>query len=100
LGKGKAYPSSPYIRSPLAGEFDTSGLRDVLEELSSPPHAPPLSHLSLMWLPKGYVGTRSAPLLHTVVLRDPGSDQKPIYFRNLGWIRQTGRSHHSPYMYK
>jgi hypothetical protein len=41
-------PPSTYIKGPHIGEFDTSGLREFLEELSSPlPYAPPLFLSSL-----------------------------------------------------
>jgi hypothetical protein len=67
-----AFPPS-YIRRPLGGEFDTSGLREFLGRalLPSPPHPPSLSPLSLSWgFPKGCVGGRSTPPLHAIVLRE------------------------------
>jgi hypothetical protein len=47
-------PPPSYIRSTLGGEFDTSGLRELLGRslLSSPPHVHSLSPISLVWLPK------------------------------------------------
>jgi hypothetical protein len=65
-----------------------------LEEISSPlalmRHPSPLSvplSLSLVWLPKGYVVLRATPPLHDEVLQEFWIGAKPIYFRNLGWIR-------------
>jgi hypothetical protein len=42
-----------------------------------------------MWLPKGCVGVRSIPSLHTEVLGEFRIGSKPIYFGNLGWIRDS-----------
>jgi hypothetical protein len=62
---------------------------------------PPLSplSLSLMWLPEGLHRSEVISTCTPSCCGNPGSDPKPIYFRNLDWIGETGRSHRSPYMY-
>jgi hypothetical protein len=90
LVEGRMPPLSTYIKGPLGGEFDTSGLREFIRRafLSSPHHAPSLSYLSLSrGSPKGCVGARATPPLHDEVLQKFRIGSKPIYFRNLGWIR-------------
>jgi hypothetical protein len=71
--RGKPAPT-PYIKRPQGEEENnTIGIEEVpLEELSSPPHVPPLSFISLplLWLPKGCIGVRSTPPLHAIVLRE------------------------------
>jgi hypothetical protein len=89
---GRRSPPHLLYKSPLGGEFDTSGLRKFLRRapLSSPPHTPLLSSLSLCLLygsPKGYIGARATPSLHNEVLREFRIGSKAIYFHNLGLIR-------------
>jgi hypothetical protein len=76
LVEGRMPPPSPYIKGPL-------------EE--SPCACPLLSSLSLslvcVALRMGCVGARATPTLHDEVLQKFWIGSKPIYFRNLGWIR-------------
>jgi hypothetical protein len=61
----------------------------------------PLPHISLSCgFPKGCVGARTTLPLHAVVLREFWIWSKMIFLRNLGWIGETERSHHSSYVYK
>jgi hypothetical protein len=87
---GRRSPPHLLYKSPLGGEFDTSGLRKFLRRapLSSPPHTPLLSSLSLSYgSPKGCIGARATPSLHDEVLREFRIGSKAIYFHNLGWIQ-------------
>jgi hypothetical protein len=82
----------PLYTGPLGGELDMGGLRELLGRalLSSPPHAPPTSPLSLSLScgsSKGCVEARATPPLHDKVQREFRIGSKPIYFRNLDWIR-------------
>jgi hypothetical protein len=61
----------------------------------------PLPSLPLMWLPEGL--RRSKVDLHRCTpscCGNSGYDPKPIYFCNIGFIGETGISHHSPFVYK
>jgi hypothetical protein len=97
-GRGVKSPPSAYITSPR-GEFDTSGLREFLEELSSTlPYAPPL-FLSSSWLcshiwsfdteseDTPHIGRRQATELLVQILLLP----------LLCWTG-TGRSHSASYV--
>jgi hypothetical protein len=46
------------------------------------------------------MSSSSTPPLHVVVLRKFRIWSRSIYFHNLGWIGETGRSHRSSYVYK
>jgi hypothetical protein len=50
-------------------------------------HPSPLSLSLSCGSPKGCIGARSTPSLHDEVLEEFRIGSKPIYFRNLGWIR-------------
>jgi hypothetical protein len=90
LWKGKG-ATLPLYKGTLGGELDTSGLRKFLGKAllsSSCDSSLPLTRLSLSrGSPKGCVGVRSTPPLHVVVLQEFRIRSKPIYFRNLGWVR-------------
>jgi hypothetical protein len=98
VGCDESHPST-YIKGPLGGEFDTSGLREFLEELSSPlPYAPSLFLFS-SWL-SSHVWSCARELEetpHTGCCRATGSPVQILLLPLLYWIG-SGRSHSAPYV--
>jgi hypothetical protein len=96
-GRGKVHPFSLYKGGPRREE-DTQQLATCL--LSSfhvaLPSSPPLP-LPLVWPPKGLRRRETTPSLHAVMLRSFWIPSKAIYFRNVGYIGDSGghRDHHT-----
>jgi hypothetical protein len=102
LGGGVSLPLSAYIKTPLRGELDTSGLRELLGRalLSSYPHAPPLFPLSPVWLPEGL---RRSEGDFTTAQRSVAGILDRIQTDLLPQSRldpRSGRSHRSSYVYE
>jgi hypothetical protein len=49
-----------------------------------------IARLSLVWNPKGLHRIEITPPLHAVVLQSFRIPSNVVYFRNLGWIRDSG----------
>jgi hypothetical protein len=100
LGEGQVFPPSSNIKTPLRGELDTRGLRELFgRALLSPSCATPLS-LSLVWLPEGL---RRSDDDSIVARRSPTRILDRIQTDLLQQSRldpRSGRSHHSLYMYE
>jgi hypothetical protein len=119
-GGGVSSPPPSYIRRLLGGELDMCGLRKLLGRslLPSPPHAPPLSYLSLslVWLPEGLrrsegdstAARRSAARILDEIQTDlllcrAAGILDRIQTDLLSRSRldpRSGRSHRSPYVYE
>jgi hypothetical protein len=97
----KSPPIRLYKRPPHRGEFDTSGLREFLEEISSPlPYAPPLFLFPTSSSPLfGVVPASSRILLIPNAVRQPDSPVQ-ILLLPLHWWTGSGRSHGAPYVWE